>query len=127
MGSVYSAQNVAAYLIYELKEQTYFLNQTQLQQLLANVDSMWNKVFGHCAFTEATQTDSHYYVREVFESYNEQENRIIEEPAREWFLQYGCFQLEYRPYCVPVYSQIETILMEKILKNFTRKRLTCAS
>ncbi len=127
MGSVYSAQNVAAYLIYELKEQAYFLNQRELQQLLANVDSMWNKVFGHCAFTEATQTDSQYYVREVFESYNEQDKHIIEEPAREWFLQYGCFQLEYRPYGVPAYSQIETILMEKIIKNFTCKRLTYAS
>ena len=72
MGNVYSAQHVAAYIVYELNDVQEFVNQLSIQRLLADVEAMWQKVYGHCAFSEATHTlEKGYTVKEVFDAYKE--------------------------------------------------------
>lgn len=127
MENQYSAQNVAAYIIYELQEKSYYMNPIQLQQVLRQVDLAWKKVFGHCAFRESTHTHKNYYVKEVFEAYEENDLRLIEEPAREWYLPYGQFQLYYRPYGIPAYTPLEDKVMKKILNEFMTKYSLIAS
>lgn len=120
MGNVYSAQNVAAYVIYELNEAKIFVNATAIQQILADVNTMWQKVFGRCAFSETTHnlTATGFVVKEVEEEYKSFGAAHLLEPAKEWFLKYGEFQLVQRPYAVPNYSFKEEILMKKILTAY---------
>lgn len=119
MGNRYSAQHVSAFIIYELREKSIVLDSTKIQQLLKLVDLKWRKVFGQCAFLESVHTNSSYYIKEVFETYGEQfGNGPVQEPAREWFLPYGQFILQYRPYGIPPYSPLEKIVMDKILSNY---------
>ncbi|MEK4228135.1 hypothetical protein [Solibacillus sp. FSL H8-0538] len=119
MGNVYSAQNVAAYIIYELNDVHTFVNQLSIQHLLADVEIMWQKVYGHCAFSEATHSlEAGYVVKEVFDAYKEYYNNHIPAPAKEWFLRYGEFQLIHRPYGIPAYTADELTVMTKILDAY---------
>ena len=119
MGNRYSAQHVSAFIIYELQEKSIILDSNKLQQLLKLVDFKWRKVFGQCAFLEGVHSNSSYYIKEVFETYDEQfGNGPIEEPAREWYLPYGQFVLQYRSYGVPAYSPFEKLVMEKIVYDY---------
>ena len=120
MGKVFSAQNVAAYIIYELNEVKEFVNACSIQQILADVDSIWQNVFGHHAFSEATHDfhKSGYTVKEVADEYIEYGTAHILAPAKEWFLKYGEFQLVQRPYAVPNFSIKEEIIMRKILSAY---------
>ena len=128
MGNRYSAQHVSAFIIYELREKSIVLNSTKIQQLLKIVDFKWRKVFGQSAFLESVHSNSSYYIKEIFETYDEQfGNGPIQEPAREWFLPYGQFILQYRPYGVPAYSPFEKIVMKKIISDFIQVEQTKAS
>lgn len=120
MGKVYSAQNVAAYIIYELNEVKEFVNACGIQQILADVDAMWQNVFGHNAFAETIHDlkAAGYIVKEVAEEYKEHGTAHILSPAKEWFLKFGEFQLVQRPYPVPNYSAKEEIVMNKILTAY---------
>ena len=130
MGNVYSAQNVAAYIIYELNDLERFVNAMTIQEILADVDMMWQKVFGYCAFSETTHylSEVGYTVKEVAESYKEFDAAQLLEPAKEWFLKYGEFQLVHRPYAIPNYTAKEQLLMKKIinvyhLHNYNRVKM----
>jgi hypothetical protein len=120
MGNVYSAQNVAAYVIYELNDAKEFVNGCGIQQILADVNMMWLKVFGHSAFQETTHNlkTVGYTVKEVFDEYKEHGSAHLLEPAKEWYLKYGEFQLIKRPYAVPNFSAKEEIIMKKVLAAF---------
>lgn len=119
MENVYSAQNFAAYFIYELNERQTFINQTEIQHLLADVDVMWQKVFGRCAYREATHTFSEgYYVHEVFEAYKALGEERITEPAKEWYLQYGDFQLILRPFGIPAFTAVEERIVAHVLRRY---------
>lgn len=121
MANSYSAQNVASYFIYELNETYQFVNAIAIQQLLQQVDQLWNMQFGHSAFTEQThcvQTTG-YHVREVQEAYAEHGNKHISLPAREWFLKYGEFQLVYRTYSVPAFTVEEQQLIDRVVARYT--------
>ncbi|KGR76059.1 hypothetical protein [Ureibacillus sinduriensis] len=120
MGNIYSAQNVAAYLIYELNGKNSFINSYSLQDLLAEIDKLWYKNFGHTAFKEETGSTSEggYYVKEVFDAYKEFENRHLFLPAKEWHLEYGQFQLVLRPYAVPLFTAMELLLINDVLSEF---------
>lgn len=120
MANSYSAQNVASYFIYELNETYQFVNAIAIQQLLQQVDQLWNMQFGHSAFTEQThcvQTTG-YYVKEVQEAYAEHGNKHISLPAREWFLKYGEFQLVYRTYSVPAFTEEEQQAIDRIVESY---------
>ena len=119
MGKGYSAQNIASFLIYELTEKSYKPTKMQLQQLLRIVDLNWMSIFGHSAFHEKKHSNENYYIYEVYQTYEEQfQSDYITEPAREWFLPYGQFQLIYRPFAVPAFSPLEKIVMQKIIQKF---------
>ena len=120
MGKVHSAQNVAAYIIYELNDAKEFVNACGIQQILADVNTMWLNVFGHSAFSETTHDfkTTGYTVREVVEEYKEHGSAHLLEPAKEWFLKYGEFQLVRRPYAVPNYSRKEVIILNKVLTAY---------
>ncbi|WP_339263617.1 hypothetical protein MKY07_01785 [Solibacillus sp. FSL W7-1472] len=120
MGKVYSAQNVAAYIIYELNDVKEFVNACAIQQILADVNTMWQHVFGHSAFSEQAHdlATAGYVIKEVAEEYRIHGTAHILSPAREWFLKYGEFQLVERPYAVPDFSAKEEIVMTKILTAY---------
>lgn len=120
MGNVYSAQNVAAYIIYELNELERFVNAMTIQEILADVEMMWQKVFGHCAFSETTHhlSEVGYVVKEVAEEYKEHGTAHLLEPAKEWFLKYGEFQLVQRPVAIPNFTAKEQLLMKKIINIY---------
>lgn len=117
MGNVYSAQNVAAYFVYELNEVHTFVNQLSIQHLLQQVDKVWRKQFGHSAFQEQTHCleATGYYVQEVYDAYVENGYNHVTLPAREWFLKYGEFQLVYRTYGVPAFTEAEQSLIDSIV------------
>ena len=120
MANIYSAQNVASYFIYELNETYQFVNAIAIQQLLQQVDQLWSTQFGHSAFTEQThcvQTTG-YYIQEVQEAYAEHGNKHISLPAREWFLKYGEFQLVYRTYSVPAFTNEEQAVINRIVDRY---------
>lgn len=129
MGNIYSAQNIAAYFIYELNEKGAFINAFSLQRILAEVDSLWKKVFGHTAFKEETLLDSknNYYVKEVFEAYQEFENQHLTIPAKEWHLEYGQFQLVHRTYGVPAFTAKEMLLVNSVMNKYRKITLHKAS
>ena len=120
MGNVYSAQHVAAYFVYELNEVHSFVNQISIQHLLGQVDAMWKKAFGHSAFSEITHDleATSYIVKEVYDAYKENGTNHIEEPAKEWYLKYGEFQLVYRTYGIPPFTQKEEIIVKKVLDRY---------
>lgn len=120
MSNVYSAQNFAAYFVYELNDVQTFVNQISIQHLLGQIDAMWKRAFGHSAFTESTHDlqETGYTVKEVFDAYKENESSHIEEPAKEWFLAYGQFQLVHRTYGIPPFTQKEEIIVQKLLNHY---------
>lgn len=119
MGNVYSAQSFAAYFIYELNEANILVNETEIQHLLADVDVMWQKVFGRTAYREATANFTQgYYVKEVFEEYKALGSAHIAQPANEWHLPYGEFQLVLRPYGVPAFTAVEERLVHHVLRRY---------
>ncbi|MFF5997025.1 hypothetical protein AAGS61_20165 [Lysinibacillus sp. KU-BSD001] len=120
MGNVYSAQNVAAYVVYELNEVHAFVNQISIQYLLERVDAMWKKAFGHSAFSEATHDleTTGYIVKEVYDAYQEYGTNHISLPAKEWFLKFGEFQLVHRTYGVPPFTKKEEIIVKKVLDRY---------
>jgi hypothetical protein len=124
MGNRYSAQNVSSYLIQQLKDISVCIDSYQLQQLLQFVDLKWQKVYGHCAFLENAYPLHSYYIKEVNDTYLEQfGNGPIHEPAREWYLPYGQFVVEYRPYRIPSYSPFEKVVMNNIVLDYVQTRL----
>lgn len=129
MGNVYSAQNIAAYLIYELNEQNTFINAVALQLLLAEVEIEWNRQYGHSAFSEKIYSisENNYVVKEVYEAYKECEDHHLEVPAKEWFLEYGQFQLVYRTYGVPAFKAQEKIFVHNIINKYRETILKKAS
>ncbi|MER1986367.1 MAG: hypothetical protein ABS949_18555 [Solibacillus sp.] len=119
MGNVYSAQNFAAHFIYELNDANIFVNETEIQHLLADVDVMWQKVFGRSAYREATANFAEgYYVKEVFDAYKELGEARVTEPAKEWHLPYGEFQLILRPYGVPAFTAVEERIVNHVLRRY---------
>ncbi|MFC7686139.1 hypothetical protein [Ureibacillus sp. GCM10028918] len=129
MGNIYSAQNFAAYLIYELNEKGTFINSFSLQRLLAVVDNLWYKNFGHTAFEEETTNfiEKNYYVKEVFEAYKEFEDQHLLIPAKEWHLEYGQFQLVHRPYGVPKFTTKELLVINRVVSKIRKYTLYKAS
>ncbi|WP_042470468.1 hypothetical protein [Bacillus ndiopicus] len=128
MGRTYSAQNIASYIVYDLNETYTFVNSQAIQVLLANVEKMWMKVFGHSAFSEPTYDLSNgYVIKEVYDAYAECGNAHIDLPAKEWFLRYGEFQLIQRTYAVPAFTALEEKIMQSILENYRRRQLTKVS
>ncbi len=129
MGNIYSAQNVAAYFIYGLNEKGAFINSFSLQRLLAEVDSLWQKVFGHTGFKEETSLNStnNYYVKDVFEAYEESGNDHITIPAKEWHLVYGQFQLVHRTYGVPAFTAKEMLIVNSVMNKYRKITLNKAS
>lgn len=120
MRNVYSAQNVAAYFVYELNEVETFINQISIQHLLSVVEVMWKKAFGHSAFSEETHdpASTGYVVKEVYEAYKEHGANHITIPAKEWFLAYGQFQLVHRTYGIPAFTIKEEIIIKKIVDRY---------
>lgn len=120
MGNIYSAQHVASYFIYELNELNTFINPLSLQHLLAEVEAKWQKVYGHNAFTEQTYSfkEDGYVVKEVYDAYQEIGEGHISLPAKEWYLKYGEFQLVYRTYGVPPYTDDELKTMNHIIDKY---------
>lgn len=129
MGNIYSAQNIAAYFIYELNEKGAYINSLSLQRLLAVVDNLWHKTFGHTAFKEETANfpENNYYIKEVFEAYKEFEDQHLALPAKEWHLEYGQFQLVHRTYGVPTFTTKELLLVNSVLNKFRKITLIKAS
>lgn len=122
MGNVYSAQHVAAYFIYELNDLNTFINPIALQHLLAEVENTWQKVYGYSAFAEKTSSlkDAGYVVKEVYDAYKEIGEEHILVPAKEWYLEYGKFQLVYRTYGVPSYTVEEVKIINNIIDKYRR-------
>ncbi len=120
MGNVYSAQNFASYFVYELNEARTFVNSISIQHLLGQIDAMWKKAFGQSAFTETTHPfdKTGYVVKEVYDAYQEFGTAHLEEPAKEWFLAYGEFQLVHRTYGIPPFTKKEELLVQKVLNNY---------
>ena len=120
MGNVYSAQNVAAYFVYELNEVHTFVNQISIQHLLGQVNAMWKEAFGRSAFSELTHDfeETGYVVKEVYDAYKENGTNHVEEPAKEWFLKYGDFQLVHRTYGIPPFTKEEETIVKKVLDHY---------
>ena len=129
MGNIYSAQNIAAYFIYELNEKGAFINSFSLQRLLAVVDNLWHKTFGHTAFKEETTSfsENKYYVKDVFEAYEALGDQHLSLPAKEWHLEYGQFQLVQRTYGVPIFTTKEMLIVNGVLNKFRKITLIKAS
>ena len=125
MGNVYSAQNVVAYFIYELNEQSTFVNARSLQYLLIELTHNWKHYFGNNVFLEeiVRLDEKQYGVKEVFEAYEEFGEQHLILPAKEWHLEYGQFQLVYRPYGIPAFTEEEVIVVNSVIEKY-RKRLT---
>ena len=119
MGNVYSAQNVASYLIYELNESNEFVNCMSIQHLLALVETRWQLAFGHTAFKEIVHAkEEGYIVKEVFEAYEEYDKNHIELPVKEYYLKYGTFQLVERTYAVPNFTLVEEKIIQAALAQY---------
>ena len=128
MGNVYRAQNVATYLIYELNEMQTFINHKGIQCLLAEIDSTWQKVFGHSIFHEATcHLSKGYFIKEIVDTYSEFGDEHIHLPAMEWYLPFGSFQLIQRTYSVPAFTEFEKRIIEAILNRYKCQLLKKAS
>ena len=128
MGNVYSAQNIASYLIYELNEGHVFVNNMSIQNMLASVESKWQQTFGHSAFEENVYAkEEGYTVKEVFEAYEEYGTSHIPLPATEFYLKYGTFQLVERTYAIPNFTQDEIGLVQQAITQSRYQLLIKAS
>ncbi|MFE3576340.1 hypothetical protein [Lysinibacillus sp. NPDC059133] len=128
MGNVYSAQNIASYLIYELNEGHVFVNNMSIQNILASVESTWQEIFGHSAFKEIVYVkEEGYTVKEVFEAYEGYGASHIPLPATEYYLKYGTFQLVERTYAIPNFTLEEIGLVQQALTQYRYKWLAKAS
>lgn len=128
MGNVYSAQNIASYLIYELNEGHVFVNNMSIQNILASVERKWQENFGHSAFNEMVYVkEEGYTVKEVFEAYESYGANHIPLPATEYYLKYGTFQLVERTYAIPNFTREEIGLVQQALIQYRYKLLANAS
>ncbi|MGE7696221.1 hypothetical protein ACQKNC_19280 [Lysinibacillus sp. NPDC094177] len=128
MGNVYSAQNIASYLIYELNEGHVFVNNMSIQNILASVERKWQEIFGHSTFKEIVYAkEEGYTVKEVFEAYESYGANHIPLPATEYYLKYGTFQLVERTYAIPNFTQEEIGLVQQALTQYRYKLLAKAS
>ncbi|WP_036117754.1 hypothetical protein [Lysinibacillus sphaericus] len=128
MGNIYSAQNIASYLIYELNEGHVFVNNQSIQHLLTSVDKKWKQVFGHTAFQEYVVAEEEgYTVKEVFEAYEHYGVSHIALPATELYLKYGTFQLVKRTYAIPNFTEEEISLVQQALTLYRYQLLSKAS
>ncbi|KUF30801.1 MULTISPECIES: hypothetical protein [Lysinibacillus] len=128
MGNIYSAQNIASYLIYELNEGHVFVNNQSIQHLLTSVDKKWKRVFGHTAFQEYVVAEEEgYTVKEVFEAYEHYGVSHIALPATELYLKYGTFQLVERTYAIPNFTEEEISLVQQALTHYRYQLLSKAS
>jgi len=128
MGNIYSAQNVASYLIYELNDTYSFVNANALQYLLGEVEYKWQTTFGHSAFSEQVQDlKDGFAVKEVYDVYAENGLEHIAAPAKEYFLPYGQFQLIERPYAVPSLTTLEQSLIASVIRGYKQIQLRKAS
>lgn len=128
MGNIYSAQNIASYLIYELNDSYSFVNANALQYLLAEVDYKWQVTFGHSAYSEQVHTlKDGYTVKEVYDAYAEHGLEHIATPAKEYFLPYGQFQLIERPYAVPNLTLQEQNIITSVIYVYQQNQLRKAS
>ncbi|MGE7676324.1 hypothetical protein ACQKMV_22640 [Lysinibacillus sp. NPDC094403] len=128
MGNVYSAQNIASYLIYELNEGHVFVNNMSIQNILASVERKWKEIFGHSTFKEIVYgKEEGYTVKEVFEAYESYGANHIPLPATEYYLKYGTFQLVERTYAIPNFTQEEIGLVQQALTQYRYKLLAKAS
>ena len=128
MGNVYSAQNVASYLIYELNESKEFVNCMSIQHLLATIETRWQKVFGHTAFKEAVHVNEEdLIIKEVYEAYAAHTDHHIALPATEIYLKYGTFQLVERTYAVPKFTLVEEKIVQEAIAEYRYLQLINAS
>ncbi|MFJ6266121.1 hypothetical protein [Lysinibacillus xylanilyticus] len=128
MGNVYSAQNIASYLIYELNEGHVFVNNMSIQNILASVERKWQEIFGHSAYKEFVDVkEENYTIKEVFEAYESYGASHIPLPATEYYLKYGTFQLVERTYAIPNFTQEEVRLVQQALTQYRYKLLANAS
>ncbi|MFJ7663484.1 hypothetical protein ACIQXW_13830 [Lysinibacillus sp. NPDC097162] len=128
MGNVYRAQNVTAYIIYELNESQHFVNNLSIQNLLSTVEIKWQQTFGHSAFEEIVYAkEEGYIVKEVFEEYEANGTSHIALPATEYYLKYGSFQLIERTYAVPNFTQEEIKLVQSALAQYRYRLFLQAS
>lgn len=128
MGNVYSAQNIASYLIYELNEGHVFVNNKSIQNILASVERKWQEIFGHSAYKEFVDAEEESYtIKEVFEAYESYGTSHIPLPATEYYLKYGTFQLVERTYAIPNFTQEEVRLVQQALTQYRYKLLANAS
>lgn len=128
MGNIYRAQNVTAYLIYELNESHHFVNNMAIQYLLSTVELKWQQTFGHSAFEEIVYAkEEGYIVKEVFEEYKVHGTNHIALPATEYYLQYGSFQLIERTYAIPNFTQEEIKLVQSALAQYRYRLFLLAS
>lgn len=125
MGNRYSAQNVAAYFIYEFNERNLFINANLLQELLFEVEVKWETLFGHSAFKEEVISieKNGYAIKEVYEKYKELKDNHIDLPAKDWYLAYGEFQLVYRTYGIPPFTSLEEQIVQDIIETYIEKSL----
>lgn len=124
MGNIYSAQNIASYLIYELNDAYSFVNASALQYLLAEVEYKWQTTFGHSAFSEqVSDLKNGYTVKEVHQAYAVNGFNHIIEPAKDYFLEYGQFQLIERPYAIPSLTSQEAQLINSIIQQYQLNQL----
>lgn len=129
MEKVYSAQNIAAFIIYELNDTNTFINAETLQTLLHLVNEKWKSVFGMSPYSEKTYSlhENGYVVKEVFDVYEEFGEKPLTEPAKEWILKYGQFQFIVRPYGIPPFTEREEKLVREVLDQYRLSMLKNAS
>ena len=129
MGNVYSAQNLVAYFIYNLNEQSTFVNAHSLQYILMELNESWDCHFGHHGVSEAIVLldEKQYGVKEVQEAYAEFGEQHLTDPAKDWYLEYGQFQLVYRPYGIPAFTEEEELLVNRVLENYRKRLVQVAS
>ncbi|MEE1131660.1 MAG: hypothetical protein UHX00_08600 [Caryophanon sp.] len=118
MANKYSAQNIAAYFIYEMNERQAFINNEVLQHMLAQLNRVWTKHFGQSAFIEEVASPAcHYSVEDVYNTYAEAESAHIDAPAKEWTLPYGKFQLVYRTIPAPKFTADELRIVSHVARQ----------
>ncbi|KGA84839.1 hypothetical protein KQ41_01490 [Lysinibacillus fusiformis] len=128
MGNLYSAQNIASYLIYELNEGHVFVNNQSIQHILTLVECKWQQIFGHSAYQEQVCTDDiGYTIKEVYEAYEKYGVRHIKLPATEFYLKYGTFQLVERTYAIPNFTEEEISIVQQALTQYRFQLLSKAS
>ncbi|MCR8854412.1 hypothetical protein [Lysinibacillus fusiformis] len=128
MGNLYSAQNIASYLIYELNEGHVFVNNQSIQHILTLVEHKWQQIFGHSAYQEQVcANDNGYMVKEVYETYEKYGVSHIQLPATEFYLKYGTFQLVERTYAIPNFTEVEISIVQQALTQYRFQLLSKAS